>query len=1540
MNANNGQQKIGEQRFRSGIEYEKQLLRLTRAIQDQLLSALPSNYSRDRNTNLAEFFRSVAKEFARLQISSSETNDDKYHDDTRTEYLWQILGDTLFLGEKAINESLSDVQYRDFLIRVRNAYYGGSRPDNIESAVSDIVGLPVTLRELYLEARTAGSSYGLKDTHTMFFDILMDGVDSSSTIGLILQDLKFFIDILKPAHVKYDTRLIWTDEARIRDGECTPVYDMQSSLGAHMGGDRFYMVTWLATSVYLYSGTDPSEIWESGVISSIDTTAKVITMVDNRLVSYTSDTDFYRRTGSTDEAIDPDILVPGDEVKYYATKDWIGSSDVIDSEWGLTGIISSVDEASEVVWLDSGVSVSYGDGVLIWTRDGAGEYRINMSDLSAGREVAFKGIDYEHTKFKFYQTPQQVTDNYYKQFDQEVIDRPFFQENVYKVPDYPPGMTGGPNIVMVDGVATVVEVDPKFYAREGDTRYRERVVDRYSLSVDGDYTAQFSVNDPDATLTKAQAKTIFSDVYGYTGINAPGAVWDVQTAHTGDLVEDGADARILAVEDETWMCERKAACQLAPYYEDMRKYWAWPDLQLTSGFFLIVQDFPDVPDTPDTHDVPAWFQVSSDPDVYRMPLLPMLGPEGEPATAADVTVYVSGLRVDDAVAYIDPWSGIVGLNFIPPFHTTLRVDYWHTARYPVPQTHLVESVLGATPLPGDLAAQMTVISTTGIVTRLLWPFPVTDPDLYGDERDYQVNKFPILNQRGELATTDDITVSVGETIANGTTTVSGYTGTDTILDSGGDDWSTVQEGDTIVLEAENYLDRTLIYRVQSVDAVAGNLVVPGLIPPLIPSLSSSYPYWIFRFLEVEDAVTDVRPLLGHIRVNFLAPTGVVVKFEYHYTPERREYLMVPDFVGETGADFYGASQYTMDTYYGPRNGYSMVVDYAFTGPEIPHWPFEDLLQYGYRYRAFDLTGSAVLNSETLLLNSYTTPSQRGSFKGAGGNLNQSNVVFSSEYLTDTDKNVILNDRYLQKDLDPATKLYPKTPLFIQSQTDDGHYTLFSVADEHPSYDSALEGGKDLQASFSIIDPDNAGIIDRNMVCDIEENGRVTLYSDLKVVRTDNGGYDAPLSTINDTAAGTFKAAMVERYYPNREQRVNDYLDYINQVPSEFKTGSLTFMRDSNIIKSRVQNVRGVRRGDVILVKDVPFSRWNIVTDQWDTVAEDLEYIVVEIVDTQTARINSPFEGPKGDYDYELTRHIVYNADVRLNEVNRLLVLNNDAGFNYGVPESILMHLTGYGVTGVGYEVNFADPDPDPYPRSPDNPNIRHPEVSYYTIGDVVVDGVVSRTNRTLGITGLVLTSDIIDADGNSYGYTGYASGVTGPSGALNLGLTGPVEYANPRTVEAYDVYTVPGGDTGAFFSYSEAEYRVQWRNWDQELFLVTFNMGETGVIVEDPINLLDDVADNIKRFYWNVDQGVMESLFFRGTLIESSEEVTASVAATSFPLGLVVLTTEEVEALRDGTNPATMGLTDANYQMNLRVVRELLPNNYVKVTEIQEFVRL
>jgi len=1641
--------KVNNKKFKSGIEFQKQLLDLTRTIQDSLLNNLASNYSKNRNTNLAEFFRAVSKEFARLQISSSDVNEDKYNDTTRTEYLFQILGDSLFLGEKAINESLNDVAYRDFLLKVRNAYYEGSRKQNIESSVSDIVGIPVTIKELYLDLRKKSTFYTLKDTHKMFFDILMDDVTSASSIGVILEDIRFFIDLIKPAHTIYDTRLIWTETITSKNGECKPSYIKENMDYVIYGTSRIYLITYLATKIYKFAGTSPGETWTEGTIQSIDLARGTFYLTDNRILVYNVDTKLYSRTGTVDTEIPPSDFSIGDVIKYYATKDTAGISALIDDTWLYTGTIDEVYLTDELITLMDGSGLVYNKDTLAYTRDYSGEYRIEIEDLPLNKEIAYKA-EKNTQSYKFYRKPPVVQADFFKQFDTNVIARPSFQEYVEKDKDIPVGTHEGYDIYVENGVAVVKDISSMFYRRAGAKSNKEIRIDRYTLYIDDTVQKQFSVDDAPRELTQDEAKNIFITAYGYTGLQNPSTVYKIEASSTGELVQNGPDSIVQTVDDHTEMCDRKAACQLVPMYEDTRKYFTWPDLQLTSGFFDTVHEFQQVniqgtvddtgtitqdvvDEDVDTientvdygvgggdgaYDVPAWYYLSSDPNVYVMPYLPMLGSDGLPADASDVTVYLNGLKVDNAIASIDPWNGVVSLNFIPPFDTRLRVDYHYSKRYPDPVYYLKEIVSGTIQSSiNNLPGIFNVINVGGLVPRLTWPFEVTDPALYGDDRDYQMNKFPMLNNKGELITKEEIIVSVGSIVASGTVQVTEIDDTGSTLHKlSGTSWSGVQDGDVIILQAENYLDNTLIYVIESVDLVDSTIRLPNS----LPVLDAIYPYTIIHFIVVPDAVEAVRPLLGHVRLNFLPPVNSFIRINYHYTPYERNYLMLPD---DVIGDVYGASSYTADTFYGSRSSYTLAVDANPDLADTPYWPFDDLLKIGHRYRAFSLPHTAALNSEQLVLNDYVSNKGRASFPGT---LNRYDLMFSPEFLTDTSKNVILNDKYLQKDLPAVTVLNPGTPVFAKSFSDDAHHTNALYADEHDTYDPHLVGGRDLVAGFTIIDPDKSGIIDYNPVCGMPENRQINLYSDFKEVESTNGGYDANLSTIDEGGTSIpFKFTFIDQYYPNRELRLTDYLDYINQVPTEYRFGTIRVLRNSTVIKG-IQGETGVKSnfkalnvGDEFTVKNIPYEievgytgyvGYLGTQDLLSYVMEyscgpgetgvgetgfsvrryeDKDYTLVNITDFETAKVHKPFDGPGGSYEYELTRDKTYAVDVGLfgdygetgqgivGNLNRSLVLNGQIGHTYSLPDAILRHLPGYGDTGANFTLSFVDPDPDPTPSNPDNPWIPNPtgisylKSNYQTEYRIVygltglpsftgmgitgagVTGVyLVRSNSINAIIGLVRTSQIIDAEGNSVGYTGMFSGYTGPSGALDLGITGPVGDVDPRILKPSDSYVIPSGDTGVFLSYSEAEHRVQWRNWDQDMMIVS--LGVTGsVMIEDPVNLMDDIGEGIKRSFWQVNAGatgMLREMRFQGTVVETSELVSVSVVATDYPNGMIYLgytgcnSQEAVDEINASSNPVLelpgLHLGDTNYKLRRRIIRELLHDDSIKITEIQEFVAL
>jgi hypothetical protein len=1569
--------KVNNKKFKSGIEAQKQLLQLTRSIQDQLLKNLPSNYPKDRNTNLAEFFRAVSKEFARLQISSSEVNEDKYNDSTRTEYLFQILGDSLFLGEKAINENLSDVSYRDFLLKVRNAYYEGSRKQNLEGAVSDIIGLPVVIKELYLDLRKKDSSYGLKDTHKMFFDILMDNVTSASSIGVLLEDIKFFIDIIKPAHTLYDTRLIWNETFTNRSGTCTPSYIKEDMSEVIYGTSLIYLVTYLSTKIYkVESGTYPAESWVPGTIQSINLSKGIYYLTDNKILVYNSSTLFYRRNTTGDTTMLPDDLIVGDTIYYYATKDAAGNSSLIDNSWQYSGTVSSVHPTEELVILLDGSGIVFNSNTLVYTRDYAGEYRIDIGDLGVGREIAFKA-DKNTQSYKFFRTPTAVQDNFYKQFDKDVIARASFQDYVKKDKEIPAGTHEGSDVYVVDGVAVVKNIASKFYKRANTKNSKDIRVDRYTLYLDNAYTAQFSVDEASRTLTQSEAKNLFINA-GYTGLQNSSENYRIDIATTGELTESTSDSTLQTVGDNTEMCDRKASCQLMPMYEDTRKFFTWPDLQVTSGFFDVYHDFGSGETLVGAQDLPAWYYVSASPvtNTYVVPYLPMLKADGSPAAAGDVTVYLNGNKIDDAIDTLDPWNGIVSLNFIPPFDTQLRIDYYYSKRFPDSVYYLRQVVPATIQTPAnDLAGIFSVLNVGGVAPRLSWPYAVTDPALYGDDLDHQMDKFPMLNNRGELATKDEITVSIGSIVISGTTTVTEIDNTgSTLHNTSVSDWSGVDSGDVIILQVKNYLDNTLIYVIESVDLMAGTIRLPNS----LPTLGSTYPYTIIRFTAVPNAVEAVRPLLGHVRLNFLLPINSFLKVNYYYTPYEREYLMMPDVaVGDT----YGASSYTADTFYSSKNRYTLAVDDNPNMADTPYWPFDELLKIGYRYRAFNLPHSGVLNSEQFTLNDYEVNKNKASFAHRSGLLNHYDKMFSPEFLSDTDKNVVLNDRYLQKALPPVTVLNPGTPVFAESFTDDGHYTIASYADEHDTYDPDLVGGRDLRAGFSIIDPDNSGIIDYNPVCGIQDNKQIKLYSDYKEVEFPNGGFDANLTTIDEGGTALpFSFTFIDQYYPNRELRLTEYLDYINQVPTEHRYGTLKILRNSSVIKSipgdtGIQgNFKALNVGDICTIKSIPydievgytgyvgysgtqdllgyvygygsdFGVTGVGETGYDVRRyQDKDYTLIKISDYETATLHPEFKGPGGAYNYEITRDKVYSVDVSLfgsygytgtegivGNLNRSLVINGDLGHSYSLPDAVLKSLPGYGVTGVNFTMSFADPDRDPTPSNPDNPWIPNPTgISYFNLTQYVVDGKTYHNNRINATTGLVRTSQIIGPDGTSIGLTGMFSGFTGPSGALDLGITGPVGDANPRMYKPSDSYVIPSGDTGIFISYSESEYRVQWRNWDQDMMIVSIGV-TGGVFIENTVNMLDDIGEGIVRSFWSVSGAYQRDLRFQGTVIETSEHMPGldNVLASSYPNGLILLTSENAGHL-----------ADTHYKLRRRIIRELLHDNSLNITEIQEFIPL
>lgn len=226
---------LGRKRFPDNRSFRKDLRRVSLDIQSVMQDLQPSNYALSTNTNISKFYRTIAREFGRLSYDIDALSDDKVYTNTRIRFLQQILGERLWLFERIAPPQADDESFRDYLISIKNAYLIGSKKDNIESIASKFTGLDVHLRELYLESRNPASSYDVHDTHKMIVDVLVDHLPPHRNLTQLINDLDFFVNLIRPAHVLYDTNLIWTEILDINKaidmyfgdtgGGCIPVYD-------------------------------------------------------------------------------------------------------------------------------------------------------------------------------------------------------------------------------------------------------------------------------------------------------------------------------------------------------------------------------------------------------------------------------------------------------------------------------------------------------------------------------------------------------------------------------------------------------------------------------------------------------------------------------------------------------------------------------------------------------------------------------------------------------------------------------------------------------------------------------------------------------------------------------------------------------------------------------------------------------------------------------------------------------------------------------------------------------------------------------------------------------------------------------------------------------------------------------------------------------------------------------------------------------------------------------------------------------------------
>jgi hypothetical protein len=160
----------------------------------------------------ARELKAVSFELARIRLSLEDIRTDQTWTSTRGEFLYQVLTTVLFPpGTDSPGAGMSDVEFRDMLVKVVDIYFSGSVPQSMKRAVELFVKGEVRVSQNFLEARRPGSGFDISDQFGFGVDVMLDS-PGSTDVFLADRNIRILLDVIRPAHTLYRLRYVLRDE--------------------------------------------------------------------------------------------------------------------------------------------------------------------------------------------------------------------------------------------------------------------------------------------------------------------------------------------------------------------------------------------------------------------------------------------------------------------------------------------------------------------------------------------------------------------------------------------------------------------------------------------------------------------------------------------------------------------------------------------------------------------------------------------------------------------------------------------------------------------------------------------------------------------------------------------------------------------------------------------------------------------------------------------------------------------------------------------------------------------------------------------------------------------------------------------------------------------------------------------------------------------------------------------------------------------------------------------------------------------------------
>lgn len=216
-----GDDRTGEQ----GKLFERQLRARSQAILNRLDGLLPSNYRSQIPSNEYSFFmRAMSQELARLTMILESVREDVSFRKIRSEFLYDVVGNLLFVGDKIPDVDWNDEQFRNFLLRLIDVYFQGSTPESIRDAIElflDEEDPPFEIRELYKDARQDQSNLDISNQFefSVVFDPDDDDQSFPQNVFQLQRNVELILDIIRPAHTLYGLSHLFEEKVGLPEDE-------------------------------------------------------------------------------------------------------------------------------------------------------------------------------------------------------------------------------------------------------------------------------------------------------------------------------------------------------------------------------------------------------------------------------------------------------------------------------------------------------------------------------------------------------------------------------------------------------------------------------------------------------------------------------------------------------------------------------------------------------------------------------------------------------------------------------------------------------------------------------------------------------------------------------------------------------------------------------------------------------------------------------------------------------------------------------------------------------------------------------------------------------------------------------------------------------------------------------------------------------------------------------------------------------------------------------------------------------------------------